>query len=242
MDTPVNPLKGSTELNQMWTAMQRTAGWLRRDFFEVENLQQSLRGATGFVQKAAARIEETILTDLTLVRPNAGVLTPNMSHDGAGRDEFILAVSGAENFVRGNPHFAISLALRSNGETKIALIFSPIDEKLYYAEVGYGAFAFAAFHSTRVKVSEHKPNKKDLMIGYTSLAVANQSHIAGGARITGCAALDMAWVAAGKFDAFLSGALDYAEICAAELIINEAGGQIWEDNGNLYATNGQTIF
>ena len=100
-------IKGSTELNKMFAALQRTASGLRRDFGEVENLQQSLRGARDFVQKASQRIEESILTDLLLVRPNAGLLTPNMTRDGDGRDEFVLAISGAANFVRANPHFAI---------------------------------------------------------------------------------------------------------------------------------------
>ncbi len=93
-------------------ALERTASGLRRDFGEVENLQQSLRGARDFVHKASARIEESILTDLLLVRPSAGLLTPNMSRDGDGRDEFVLSLSGASNFVRANPHLAFSLALR----------------------------------------------------------------------------------------------------------------------------------
>ena len=129
-------IKGSTELNKMFMALQRTATGLRHDFGEVENLQQSLRGARDFVQKAEARIEESILSDLMLVRPSAGLLTPNVSRAGDGRDEFVLALSGAANFVRANPHFAISLALRTNDETQIALVYSPIDERLYYAERG----------------------------------------------------------------------------------------------------------
>ena len=137
-----NLIKGSSELNQMFAALQRTAMGLRRDFGEVENLQQSIKGASDFVRKASSRIEEMILSDLMLVRPAAGILTPNVSRDGEGRDEFVLSLSGAANFVRGNPHFAISLALRSMNETKIALIYSPIDERLYYAEAGQGAFVF----------------------------------------------------------------------------------------------------
>ena len=149
-------IKGSTELNKMFMALQRTASGLRRDFGEVENLQQSLRSASDFVQKAANRIEESILSDLLLVRPSAGLLTPDMSREGDGRDEFVLALSGAANFVRGNPNFAISLALRTNDETKIALVYSPIDERLYYAEAERGAYVFSAFHSARIKVSNIK--------------------------------------------------------------------------------------
>lgn len=214
-------------------ALQRTASGLRRDFGEVENLQQSLRGARDFVQKASARIEDSILSDLLLVRPSAGLLTPNMSRAGDGRDEFVLALSGASNFVRGNPHFAISLALRSNDETKIALVYSPIDERLYYAEAGSGAYVFSAYHSARIKVS-NLSEPADLTIGYNT---SDNRPTMGDVRRTGCPALDLAWVAAGKLDAFVSDALDFAEIAAGDLIVREAGGRI-EMMADLVATNG----
>ena len=230
-------IKGSTELNKMFMALQRTGASLRRDFGEVENLQQSLRGAHDFVQKAANRIEESILNDLLLVRPAAGLLTPNVSRNGDGRDEFVLALSGASNFVRGNPHFAISLALRSNDETKIALIYSPIDERLYYAESGAGAYVFSAFHSARIKTS-NQTEESELTIGYNTSDVRP---LVGDVRRTGCPALDLAWVAAGKFDAFVSDPLDYAEIAAGDLIVREAGGTI-EMMADLVATNGKIEF
>ena len=226
-------IKGSTELNKMFMALQRTASGLRRDFGEVENLQQSLRGARDFVQKASARIEDSILSDLLLVRPSAGLLTPNVSRAGDGRDEFVLALSGASNFVRGNPHFAISLALRSNDETKIALVYSPIDERLYYAESGHGAYVFSAYHSARIKVS-NLSEPMDLTIGYNT---SDNRPMMGDARRTGCPALDLAWVAAGKFDAYVSDALDFAELAAGELIVREAGGRV-EMMADLVATNG----
>ena len=226
-------IKGSTELNKMFMALQRTAIGLRHDFGEVENLQQSLRGARDFVKKAAARIEESILSGLLLVRPSAGLLTPNVSHAGDGRDEFVLALSGAANFVRANPHFAISLALRSNDETKIALVYSPIDERLYYAESGRGAYAFSAFHSARTRVS-NLSEPSDLTIAYN---ITDNRKTVGDVRRTGCPALDLAWVAAGKFDAFVSDPLDYAEIAAGELLVREAGGKIIM-GADLIATNG----
>lgn len=227
-------IKGSTELNKMFMALQRTASGLRRDFGEVENLQQSLRGARDFVQKAQTRIEESILSDLLLVRPAAGLLTPNMSRDGDGRDEFVLALSGAGNFVRGNPHFAISLALRSGDETKIALVYSPIDERLYYAEAGRGAYVYSAFHSARIKVSNIN-NPAELTVGYNT---SDARPLVGDVRRTGCPALDLAWVGAGKFDAYVSDPLDYAEIAAGDLIVREAGGHI-EMMADLVATNGK---
>lgn len=230
-------IKGSTELNKMFMALQRTGASLRRDFGEVESLQQSLRGAHDFVQKAANRIEESILGDLLLVRPAAGLLTPNISREGDGRDEFVLALSGAANFVRGNPHFAISLALRSNDETKIALIYSPIDERLYYAEAGSGAYVFSAFHSARIKTS-NQTEAGELTVAYNT---SDARPLIGDVRRTGCPALDLAWVAAGKFDAYVSDPLDYAEIAAGDLIVREAGGTI-EMMADLVATNGKIEF
>lgn len=227
-------IKGSTELNRMFMALQRTASGLRHDFGEVENLQQSLHGARDFVKKAAARIEESILSDLLLVRPSAGLLTPNVTQEGDGRDEFVLSLSGAANFVRANPHFAISLALRSNDETKIALVYSPIDERLYYAEAERGAYVFSAYHSARVKVS-NLSEPADLTIAYN---VSDSRRLIGDVRKTGCPALDLAWVAAGKFDAFVSDPLDFAEVAAGDLLVREAGGKITM-GADLVATNGK---
>lgn len=226
-------IKGSTELNKMFMALQRTASGLRHDFGEVENLQQSLHGARDFVKKAAARIEESVLSDLLLVRPSAGLLTPNVTRDGGGRDEFVLSLSGAANFVRANPHFAISLALRSNDETKIALVYSPIDERLYYAEDGRGAYVYSAYHSARVRVS-NLSDAADLTIAYNT---SDNRKTVGDARRTGCPALDLAWVASGKFDAFVSDPLDFAEIAAGDLLVREAGGKI-EMGADLIASNG----
>lgn len=229
-------IKGSTELNKMFAALQNTAAGLRHDFGEVENLQQSLPGARDFVAKASARIEESILSDLQLIRPSSGLLTPNVSKNGDGRDEFVLAVSGSANFVRGNAHFAISLALRTNGETKIALVYSPINERLYYAEAGNGAYVFSAYHSEKIHVS-NLTESVDLTIGYNTTGV--RPIIKGAARETGCPALDLAWVAAGKMDAFISDPLDYAEMAAGELLVRESGGQIFERAGDIIATNGK---
>jgi len=219
-EKPEKIISGSTELNQMFNALRGTADGLRRDFGEVENLQQSLTGARGFVKKAQERVEGLIIRELELVRPRAGLLTPNQSFDGDGRDEFVLAFSGAENFVRGISHFAISLALRTNGETKIALIYMPVEDRLYYAESGNGAYLFAPFHSQRLAVSRGND---------------------GFGRDTGCPALDLAFVAAGKFDTITLPPLDYAEVAAGELLVKEAGGKITQDGGDITASNGRNI-
>ena len=218
MDTQEKLIRGSTELNQMFLALKRTADGLRRDFGEVENLQQTLPSAEGFVKKAAERIEQKILSDLSLIRPRAGIITPNMATDGDGRDEFVLALSGAHNFVRGISHFAISLALRTLGETKIALVYSPIDDRLYYAEAEGGAFLFAPYHSMRLRVSQNVEKF---------------------GRDTGCPALDLAFVAAGKFDKIVLPMMDFAEIAAGELLVAESGGTVVQDGADIIASNGK---
>ena len=137
--------------------------------------------------------------------------------------------------MRGNPHFAISLALRSNDETKIALVYSPIDERLYYAEAGRGAYVFSAYHSARISVS----NIQDMGEATVAYNTSDARPIVGENTLrTGCPALDLAWVAAGKLDAYVSDALDYAEIAAGDLLVREAGGKI-EMMADLVATNGK---
>jgi len=221
MDVKEKLIRGSIELNQMFEALRRTSDGLRRDFGEVEALQQSLKGAQGFVKKAAERIEQMILRDLTLVRPRAAILTPNMETLGDGRDEFVLALSGARNFVRGIYHFAISLALRTMGETKIALVYAPIMDRLYYAEADEGAYLFAPYHAQRLRVS------------------LNEAEPFG--QGTGCPALDLAYVAAGKFDRVVLPATDFAELAAGEFLVTQAGGKIVTDGGDVIASNGKSF-
>ena len=119
-------------------------------------------------------------------------------------------------------------------QTKIALIYSPIDERLYYAEQGRGAYVFSAYHSARIKVS----NIKDDFEATVAYNTPDARPLIGDVRRTGCPALDLAWVAAGKLDAFVSEPLDFAEIAAGDLIVREAGGKI-EMMADLVATNGK---
>ena len=128
------------------------------------------------------------------------------------------------------------MALRTNGETKIALVYSPIDERLYYAELGNGAYVFSAYHSEKIRVSNLK-EPTDLTIGYNTNGI--RPIISGIALETGCPALDLAWVAAGKMDEFISDPIDYAEMAAGELLVRESGGKIFEQDGSIIATNGK---
>ena len=114
------------------------------------------------------------------------------------------------------------------------MVYSPIDERLYYAEAERGAYIFSAYHSARVKVS-NLSEPADLTIAYN---VSDSRRLIGDVRKTGCPALDLAWVAAGKFDAFVSDPLDFAEVAAGDLLVREAGGKITM-GADLVATNGK---
>ncbi len=230
-------IKGSLTLNQMFEALLKTARGLQRDFGEVENLQRSLKGSSGFVKTAIERIEEMILSDLQLVRPLAGITTTTRSISGQTNDDFVLSLSGADNFVHGISHFAISLALREKDETTIALVFNPIDDRLYYAEKGEGAYIFSPFHRQRMRVSE-RVEKEDLLILTDSL---KHDFLAKNdiekVRLTGCPALDMCWIASGKADVLVMEQKDFAEICAGELIVRESKGITIDKGDKLLVLN-----
>ncbi|MDR0449617.1 MAG: hypothetical protein LBG89_04150 [Rickettsiales bacterium] len=231
-------IKGSGELNEMFNALSRTATGLQRDFGEVENLQSSIKGARGFVDKAIERVEGMILSDLQLIRPQAAITTTNAHIAGDGVDEFVLGFSGAENFVRGNPHFAISLALRHNEESVVALVYSPIDERLYFAEKDRGAFIFSPFHSQRMRVSGRMAG--DDLTAYCDAAnykIVRDKIPAGNIRMSGAAALDMAFIASAKADFMMCAAANFPEICAGTLLVAEANGHTDFTGGDLFASN-----
>ena len=107
---------------------------------------------------------------------------------------------------------------------------------MYYAEKDKGAYVFSAYHSEKIRVS-NLVEPSDLTIGYNTNGI--RPIISGNALETGCPALDLAWVAAGKLDAFVSDPIDYAEIAAGELLVSEAGGKFSMDTGDIIATNGK---
>ncbi|MDR2685793.1 MAG: hypothetical protein LBB23_03430 [Rickettsiales bacterium] len=235
-------IKGSGELNEMFNALSRTATGIQRDFGEIESLQSSIKGAADFVAKAIERVEAMILSDLQLIRPQAGITTTNEFREGDGVDEFVLGFSGAGNFVRGNPHFAISLALKHEGETAIGLIYSPIDDRLYFAEKGNGAFIFAPFHSQRMRASTRtEPTDLTIYKSFPGLTGESRPLISqiptSNLRISGCPALDLAYVASGKADIAILANDGISEICAGQLLVEEANGFVDFTNGDILAAS-----
>jgi myo-inositol-1(or 4)-monophosphatase len=227
----------SADLNVMIKAAEKAARSLIRDFGEVEQLQVSQKGPGDFVSAADRRAEQIIHDELSYARPNYGFL---MEESGAipGKDRdankrFIIdPLDGTTNFLHGIPHWAISIALEVDDEITIGLVYDPVKDEMFTAEKGGGAF-FA--RRKRLRVS----GRRDLMMstiacGAPRRAVEKQQrfvkeykavlNVAPGIRRFGAAALDLAYVAAGRYEGFWERDLKAWDVAAGVLIVKEAGG------------------
>jgi myo-inositol-1(or 4)-monophosphatase len=217
------------------TAAARKAGRsLKRDFGEVENLQVSMKGPADFVSAADRRAEDILHTELTRVRPGYGFL----GEEGGRRDGndkshrwIVDPLDGTTNFLHGIPQFAISIALEREGVIVAGVIYNPANDELFIAERGKGAF----LNDSRLRVAARRQLSDAIVacglphIGRGDLALfrcefaAVQDKVAGLRRF-GAAALDLAWVAAGRFDAFWERDLSPWDMAAGILMVREAGG------------------
>jgi len=217
------------------TAAARKAGRsLKRDFGEVEHLQVSLKGPANFVTAADRRTEQILLAELTKARPGYGFL----GEEGgrlAGEDKshcwIVDPLDGTTNFLHGIPQFAISIGLEREGVIVAGVIYNPANEELYTAERGKGAF----LNDQRLRVAARRRmseavvacglphiGRGDLALFRSEIAVV-QERVAGLRRF-GAAALDLAWVAAGRFDALWERDLSPWDMAAGILMVREAGG------------------
>lgn len=234
----------SALINVMVGAVRKAARPLARDFGEVENLQVSRKGPGDFVTASDRRVERTLQEELERVRPGYSFL---MEESGTveGSDKthrwIIDPIDGTTNFMHGIPMFAISVALERDGELVAGVVYNPIMDELFVAEKGKGAF----LNDRRLRVAA-RAELDDAVIccGVPHLGrgdhqrflrelSAVQSTVAG-IRRTGSAALDLAWVAAGRFDAFWERGLSAWDMAAGILLVREAGG-IATDLDNRYA-------
>ena len=227
----------SPDLNVMIKAAEKAARSLIRDFGEVEQLQVSQKGPGDFVSAADKRAEEIIFEELKTARPRFGFLMEESGEiAGTGNDDnkrFIIdPLDGTTNFLHGIPHWAISIALEIDGEVTIGLVYDPVKDEMFTAEKGGGAF-FS--RRKRLRVS----GRRDLMqstiaCGAPRRAVVKQERflreykavlsVAPGIRRYGAAALDLAYVAAGRYEGFWERDLKAWDIAAGVLIVKEAGG------------------
>ncbi|QRI62004.1 inositol monophosphatase [Shinella sp. PSBB067] len=224
----------SALLNVMVQAAFKAGKSLARDFGEVQNLQVSLKGPGDYVSQADRKAEKLIREELMKARPTYGFLGEESEEitgtDGAHR-WIVDPLDGTTNFLHGIPCFAISIALERNGEIVAAVVLNPATDELFTAERGGGAF----LNDRRLRVAARK-NLSDAVIGcgVPHLGRGNHGkflielrHVMGevaGMRRLGSASLDLAYVAAGRFDGFWERDLSPWDIAAGILLIREAGG------------------
>ena len=215
----------SANLNIMIKAAEKASRALIRDFGEIEKLQVSVKGPTDFVSNADLKAEKIIIEELKKARPYYSIIS---EEDGSeiNKDKnntwIIDPIDGTTNFLHGVPHFAISIALRSGGEIVSGLIYDPIKDEMFYAEKENGAF----FNNHRIRVSK----KKELNSCLFATGGPVKKEVDLPIRKSGSAALDMAYVAAGRYDGYFQDGLNLWDIAAGIIILKEAGGIINEIN------------
>lgn len=229
-------MQGSANLNVMIKAARKAGRSLVKDFREVENLQVSMKGAGDFVSKADISAEEIIRDELMGARPNYGWL----GEEGGGepgkdptRRWIVDPLDGTTNFLHGLPHWAVSIALEHKGEIVAGVVFDPAKDEMFAAEKGQGA----RLNETRLRVSGRAKLIESIFA--TGLPFGGRSDLpetlqdlarllpaVAGVRRWGAAALDLAYVAAGRYDGFWERRLNAWDIAAGLLILRESGGLV----------------
>jgi len=254
-------LRLSPHITVMANAAQKAAKRLLRDFAEVEQLQVSIKGPSDFVSQADIRAEQTLKEELNKARPGYAFL---MEESGAsGSDNWswrwvVDPLDGTTNFLHGIPHWAISIGLERrlpDGKSELAagLIYAPAADEMYWAEKGGGAFV----NERRMRVSARRDMTEAVFAtgipfragsaarrnAFSRTMIALMPQVAGIRRF-GAAALDLAWVAAGRYDGYWELGIQSWDMAAGLLMVREAGGYASStgdedprDSGNVVAGN-----
>ncbi|MGI9439892.1 MAG: inositol monophosphatase family protein [Parvibaculales bacterium] len=237
-------MASSPAMNVMMGAAQKAGRALRRDFGEIENLQVSKKGPNDFVTNADLKAEKIIHEELEYARPHYGFL---MEESGAieGRDKshrwLVDPLDGTTNFMHGIPHFCVSIALERDGVLVAGVIYNPISDELFHAERGQGAYYGQG--QGRLRVAARTKLADALIASRVSSDALNKPIInqVGHFRNFGSAALDLAYVAAGRVDAYVEIGLGAWDMAAGGLIVREAGGLVSDISGNADFLKGNTI-
>lgn len=229
-------MQGSANLNLMIKAARKAGRSLVKDFREVENLQVSTKGPGDFVSKADREAERIIKEELRGARPAYGWLGEETGED-AGEDPtrrwIVDPLDGTTNFLHGLPHWAVSIALEHKGEVVAGVIFDAAKDELYYAEKGLGAF----MNESRLRVSGRRNMSEALFAtgvpfgGRSTLPATLQDlarlmPVCAGVRRFGSAALDLAYVASGRYDGYWERGINAWDMAAGLILVKEAGGFI----------------
>ena len=209
----------SPNLNIMIKASEKASKVLIRDFGEVEKLQVSLKGPNNFVTNADRKVEDIIIKELEKSKKNFSILTEESGFiENSDKDNFwiIDPIDGTTNFLNGVPHFCISIALLINNEITAGVIYDPIKDEIFYAEKNGGAY----LNNKSIRVSK-KSLISDCLYGVNFRKNIPENFII---RNTGSAALDLAYVSAGRFDGSIQRNVNLWDIAAGTVLIREAGG------------------
>ena len=217
----------SANLNIMIKASEKASKGLIRDFGELEQLQVSIKGPSDFVTNADTKAEKIIIDELTKSRKNYSILSEESgSKENKDIDNvwIIDPIDGTINFLHGVPHFAISIALKSNNEIVSGLIYDPIKNEMFYAEKNNGAY----FNNKGIRVSKRKKMEDCLFASgeIDNENIKQKTNAKLSIRKSGSAALDMAYVASGRYDGYFQKNLNLWDIAAGIIIVKEAGGQV----------------
>lgn len=241
----------SAVMTIMINAARKAARGLRRDYGEVEALQVSKKGAADFVSRADLRAEQTLFEELSRGRPKYGfVMEERGVIEGADNSNrwIVDPLDGTTNFLHGLPQFAISIALERDRKPYAGVIYNPASDELFWAEKGEGAF----LNDRRLRVSAREdlnsalfatglPFKerpgRSLALKETEIVLANTA----GIRRFGSAALDLAFVAAARFDAYWERGLNAWDVAAGIVLVREAGGIVTEIDGGPRPHEGASI-
>ena len=251
MDSPL--------INIMQKAAKKASRGLRRDFNELENLQVKTKGPANFVTASDIRTQKIIYDELSYAKPDWSFVMEESKpiKNKNTKARFIVdPIDGTTNFMHGNPNFAISIAAEINNRLEAAIVYSPITDEMFAAERGKGSF----LNDKRIRVATRKKLSDSILItGIPHLGRGNKELFlkemdiiipeVAGIRRSGSAALDLAWIAAGRYDIFWERGLSIWDIAAGILLVREAGGfakgidgsdkDLW--NGNIISGNDDII-
>ena len=251
MDSPL--------INIMQKAAKKASRGLRRDFNELENLQVKTKGPANFVTASDIRTQKIIYEELSYAKPDWSFIMEESKpiENQNTKARFIIdPIDGTTNFMHGNPNFAISIAAEIDNRLEAAIIYSPITDEMFTAERGKGSF----LNDKRIRVAARKKLSDSILItgiphlgrGNKELFIKEMDKIipeVAGIRRSGSAALDLAWIAAGRYDIFWERGLSVWDIAAGILLVREAGGfakgidgsdqDLW--NGNIISGNDDII-
>ncbi len=233
----------SPQFNIMYKSCIKASKVLIRDFGEIEKLQVSEKGPGDYVTASDKRVEKIIIeelekTEYSILSEEAGEIKGKKN----GKRWIIDPIDGTFNFLNGLPHFAISIAYEENSEILSGIIFDPIKNEMFFAEKGKGAY----LNNSRTRVSNKSDfkssclvtggpkstseNKEFILEEYKKISLKVQSHI----RKSGSAALDMAYIAAGRYDGYWQKELNYWDIAAGIIIVKESGGIVENIKANSF--------